>query len=210
MGVRFAAMIATFVIVAPPQHQHGHYRPILAHIPIDLYWDYDEVSIIHAQIQKNGTCFMRTLDETDLKILRTLQKDGSLTVSEIAERVGISQSPCSRRIIQMQEDGVILGRTVALDARKLGFNTTVVARVKLRTHERSALEDFKLAVQKIPEVQMAVLMLGDFDYHLHVVVRDIDHYQSLLQDKLLSLPGVREMQSSVILETVKNTTALPL
>ncbi|OJY79002.1 MAG: AsnC family transcriptional regulator [Rhizobium sp. 60-20] len=153
---------------------------------------------------------MRTLDETDLKILRTLQKDGSLTVSEIAERVGISQSPCSRRIIQMQEDGVILGRTVALDARKLGFNTTVVARVKLRTHERSALEDFKLAVQKIPEVQMAVLMLGDFDYHLHVVVRDIDHYQSLLQDKLLSLPGVREMQSSVILETVKNTTALPL
>lgn len=153
---------------------------------------------------------MRTLDETDLKILRAMQKDGSLTVSDIAERVGISQSPCSRRIIQMQEDGVITGKTVTLDARKLGFHTTVVARVKLRAHERATLEEFKAAVQKIPEIQTAVLMLGEFDFHLHVVVRDIEHYQSVLQDKLVSLPGVREMQSSVILETVKNTASLPL
>ncbi|MGH1466921.1 MAG: Lrp/AsnC family transcriptional regulator [Cognatishimia sp.] len=153
---------------------------------------------------------MSEFDEVDLRILRAMQSDGTRTVTQIAEQAGISQSPCSRRIIQMQDDGIIVGKNVKLDRRKLGFNTVVDTRVKLKLHDRKSLEEFKTVVRAIPEIQSAVLMMGEFDFHLRLVVRDIDHYQALLQDRLVSLPGVQEMQSSVILEVVKNSLALPL
>ena len=153
---------------------------------------------------------MLNIDETDLRILRAMQRDGSMTVTEIAEQAGISQSPCSRRIIQLQDAGVILGKHVELDRCKLGFNVVVLVRVKLKKHDRETLEAIKTAVLAIPEIQSAVLMLGEFDYQMRIVVRDIDHYHALLQDRLVSLPGVQEMQSSVILDVVKNTSALPL
>ncbi|AKO99722.1 MAG: Lrp/AsnC family transcriptional regulator [Marinovum algicola] len=153
---------------------------------------------------------MPELDETDMRILRAMQADGSRTVTEIAEQAGISQSPCSRRIIHLQEMGVIRGKNVDLDRRRLGFNMLVVARVKLNKHDRPALEAFRREIRAIPEIQYAVLLLGGFDYHLHVVVRDIDHYQALVQDRLVTLPGVQEMESSVILDVVKKTTALPI
>ena len=105
---------------------------------------------------------------------------------------------------------MIVGKHVELDRRKLGFNMVVVARVKLKKHDRKALEAFKAEIHIIPEIQTAVLLLGEFDYHLRIVVRDIDHYQALVQDRLVSLPAVQEMQSSVILDFVKNTTTLPL
>lgn len=153
---------------------------------------------------------MRSLGKTDLQILSVLQDDGSLSVTEIAERVGISQSPCSRRIISLQNDGIICGKRTLLDARKLGFNMLIIVRIKLLGHEAELLERFKNAVKNIPEIQIALLVLGDFDFYLRIVVKDTDHYQRLLQEKLVSLPGVREMQSSVILEVVKDTNALPL
>ncbi|WP_136440948.1 Lrp/AsnC family transcriptional regulator [Pacificoceanicola onchidii] len=153
---------------------------------------------------------MLDIDETDLRILRAMQRDGSMTVTQIAEQAGISQSPCSRRISQMQEQGVIAGKHVKLDRRKLGFHAVVDARVKLKMHDKESLEQFKKEIRNIPEVQSAVLLLGEYDFHLRIVLRDIDHYQALLQDKLVSLPGVQEMKSSVILEVVKNSTALPL
>lgn len=153
---------------------------------------------------------MLDLDEVDWLILRTLQADGSLSVTEVAERVGLSQSPCSRRIAQLQKRGFIQGRRVILDARKLGFNTMVIVRIKLHAHEKKVLDQFQTAVRAIPEIQIALLVLGDFDFYLRVVVRDIDHYQQLLQSKLVALPGVREMQSSVILDVVKDTPALPI
>lgn len=153
---------------------------------------------------------MRTLDQTDIRILRAMQSDGNLTVTEIAERAGLSQSPCSRRIISLQEEGVILGKATMLDPGKLGFNTRVIVRIKLAAHDPVNLEGFKRAVRDIPEIQTAQLVLGDFDFYLQVVVRDIAHYQQLLQTRLVALPGVREMQSSVIVEVVKNSTVLPL
>ena len=153
---------------------------------------------------------MLDLDETDMRILRAMQADGTKSVTEIADQVGISQSPCSRRIIRLQELGAIRGKNVDLDRRLLGFNALVVARVKLNKHDRAALEAFRREIRAVPEIQYAVLLLGGFDYHLHIVVRDIDHYQALVQDKLVSLPGVQEMESSVILEVVKKTTALPI
>ncbi len=153
---------------------------------------------------------MRTLDETDLRILRAMQNDGGLTVAEIAERAGISQSPCSRRIANLEADGIIRGKQTLLDARKLGYGTLIIVRIKLHGHDTKALNAFKKAVRDIPEIQMALLVLGDFDYYLRIMVRDIEHYQHLLQGKLVSLPGVREMQSSVILDVVKDTSAVPI
>ncbi|NEY90080.1 Lrp/AsnC family transcriptional regulator [Tabrizicola oligotrophica] len=153
---------------------------------------------------------MLDLDETDLRILRAMQGDGNLSVTEIASRAGLSQSPCSRRIARLQEQGVIRGKQTVLDARKLGFDTLIILRIKLQGHERGQLEAFKKAVREIPEIQIALLVLGDFDFYLRVIVRDVDHYQQLLQNKLVSLPGVREMQSSVILEVVKDSKTLPI
>ncbi|HZG27151.1 transcriptional regulator, AsnC family [Ensifer adhaerens] len=153
---------------------------------------------------------MQKIDETDLRILRALQADGNLTVTEIAERAGLSQSPCSRRIAALEAGGVIKGKRAILDPKSLGFNTIVIVRIKLQGHEPEGLEKFKRAVRAIPEIQIALLVLGDFDFLLRVVVRDIEHYQHLLQSKLVNLPGVREMQSSVILEVVKNEDILPI
>jgi len=153
---------------------------------------------------------MLNLDETDLRILRALQSDGGLSVTEVAARAGLSQSPCSRRIARLEAAGVIAGRQVVLDARSLGFDTLVIVRIKLQGHDRDLLEAFKAAVRAIPEIQIALLVLGDFDFYLRIIVRDIDHYQTLLQNRLVSLPGVREMQSSVILEVVKDDPALPI
>lgn len=154
--------------------------------------------------------FVRELDEVDMRILRVLQSDGDLTVSEVAERVGLSQSPCSRRIALMHEDGVILGKTVVLAPGRLGLHTALVVRIKLKEHDRTTLDAFRKAVRAIPEIQSALLTLGDFDFHLQIVVRDIEHYHTLLQDRLVSLPGVRELHSSVVVDVVKTTAALPI
>lgn len=153
---------------------------------------------------------MRQLDETDLRILRVMQSDGNMTVTEVAERVGISQSPCSRRIASLQADGIIKGKRTILDPRMLGFDTVVIVRIKLTGHDAANLEKFKKAVSRIPEIQVALLVLGDFDFYLRLVCRDIYHYQKILQEKLVELPGVREMQSSVILEIIKDSSALPI
>ena len=145
---------------------------------------------------------MHKLDEADLRILRAMQNDGNLSVSQIAEQAGISQSPCSRRIIR--------GKMVDLDRRKLGFNAIIVARVKLDKHDGSALEDFRREILAIPEIQYAVLLMGAFDYDLHIVVRDIDHYHHLLHKRLVTLPAVKEIESSVVIDVAKKTNALPL
>lgn len=153
---------------------------------------------------------MPNVDEMDLKILRVMQKDGSLSVSEIAERVGLSQSPCSRRIARMHEDGIILGKKVILDRKKLGFDAIILVRIKLSGHGRQSISVFQESALRIPEVQVVQLMLGEFDFNLRVVVRDMEHFQTLLREKLVMLPGVHEIQSTVLLEEMKYTTALPI
>ncbi|CAJ1391582.1 MAG: Lrp/AsnC family transcriptional regulator [Roseitalea sp.] len=153
---------------------------------------------------------MPHIDDTDRRILRVMQEDGSLTVSEIAERVGLSQSPCSRRISRLTEEGIIRGKAIQLDRKKLGFDVIVLVRIKLTEHGRQALNVFQEAAMLIPEVQVIQLMLGEFDFNVRVVVRDMDHFQTLLREKLVMLPGVQEIQSTVILEEMKYTTSLPL
>tara|TARA_E500000305_G_scaffold111577_2_gene125479 strand:- start:25981 stop:26457 length:477 start_codon:yes stop_codon:yes gene_type:complete len=154
--------------------------------------------------------FMHEIDEADRRILRVMQADGTLSVTEIADRVGLSQSPCSRRVSRLVENGIILGKTVLLDRKKLGFNAIVLVRIKLTSHGRTSFEQFQQAVLRIPEVQVVQLMLGDYDFNVRVVVRDMDHFHALLQNQLVLLPGLQEIQSSVLLDELKYTTQLPL
>jgi DNA-binding Lrp family transcriptional regulator len=153
---------------------------------------------------------MRDLDEIDLRILRVMQSDRTLSVTEVADRVGLSQSPCSRRVSRLTDEGIILGKTVILDRKKLGFNAIILVRIKLTSHGRKSFEQFQQAVLRIPEVQVVQLMLGDYDFNVRVVVRDMDHFHGLLRNQIVLLPGVQEIQSSVLLDELKYTTQLPL
>lgn len=153
---------------------------------------------------------MHEVDELDRRILRVMQSDGTLTVTDIADRIGLSQSPCSRRVTRLTEKGIILGKSVMLDRKKLGFNAVVLVRIKLNSHGRQSIDQFQDTVLRIPEVQVVQLMLGEYDFNVRIVVRDMDHFHMLLRDKLVRLPGVQELQSSVLLDELKYTTQLPL
>ncbi|MAY62647.1 MAG: AsnC family transcriptional regulator [Rhizobiales bacterium] len=153
---------------------------------------------------------MHEVDELDRRILRVMQSDGTLSVTEIADRIGLSQSPCSRRVARLTEKGIILGKSVMLDRKKLGFNAVVLVRIKLNSHGRQSIDQFQDTVLRIPEVQVVQLMLGEYDFNVRIVVRDMDHFHALLRDKLVRLPGVQELQSSVLLDELKYTTQLPL
>ncbi|MBU2998905.1 Lrp/AsnC family transcriptional regulator [Roseovarius nubinhibens] len=153
---------------------------------------------------------MQSLDDTDLRILRVMQSEGNLNAAELAKRVGLSQSPVWRRLSRMEEEGIIQDRVVVLDPKKLGYETVVFVRIKLSEHGRKSLEDFAAQASKIPEVQVVQLLLGDIDFRLRIIVRDLEHYHQLMNNKLVMLPGVQEIQSSVLLHEYKSTRALPL
>jgi Lrp/AsnC family transcriptional regulator len=148
------------------------------------------------------------LDKTDKHILQLIQKDASMSASEIAERVNLSQPPCWRRIKRLEDEGYIVKRVGVLDAKKMGLNTVIYAEVKLSAN--SALEAFEEEMKKIPEVTECYIMLGQVDFLLRIVTTDIVAYEKLYRDQLSKLPGVQELNSSVAMSEVKNSTELPL
>jgi Lrp/AsnC family transcriptional regulator len=151
-----------------------------------------------------------SLDEIDLRILDVLQADGGLSTAEVAKLVGLSQSPCWRRVKRLNSLGAIRGRVALLDPVTLGFEVTVFASIKLSEHGTRALPEFEAAIDELDEVVESYLMTGDVDYLLRVVTRDIATYEHFLREKLLQLPTVREVHSQISLKRVKHTTQLPL
>lgn len=146
----------------------------------------------------------------DLKILKLLQEDSSLTAAELAERIGLSQSPCWRRVNRLEEDGYILKRVALLDGEKLGMDVVVFCSVNLSAHGRRSLEDFEAAVAELPEVTECYTMTGTMDYMLKIVTKDIRHYEKFVRTFLSQMPGIQEIHSNVAVTKIKNTTALPL
>ena len=153
---------------------------------------------------------MESLDKTDLKILDILQKDASLSATEIADQIGLSQSPCWRRIHRLQETGIIRQQVALVDRTKLGLDIVVLVNIKLSSHGRKMLDQFEEAIQGYSEVVECWTISGAMDYALRVVVKDIESYEHFLRTELLQLPHIHEAQSHFTMREVKNTTELPL
>ncbi len=153
---------------------------------------------------------MTDLDAHERKILHELQRDASLTTAELAERIGLSPSPCWRRVDRLEREGVIRKRVALIDRRKVGLNAHVFAQVKLNAHGRANLDEFSAAIRGFPEVLDAYVLMGTMDFMLRIVAEDIDAYERFFFDKLSKLPGVQEINSIVALSEIKSTTELPI
>ena len=151
-----------------------------------------------------------SLDRHERMILKLLQHDASLTVAAIAEQVGLSQTPCYRRIEKLERSGIIKARVALVDRAKVGLHAHVFAQVKLNAHGRANLDEFTSAIQGLPEVLECYVLMGTVDFMLRVVARDIQAYERFFFDKLSQLPGIQEINSTVALSEIKATTALPI
>lgn len=149
------------------------------------------------------------MDKFDIKILEQLQKDASLSVSDISKQIGLSVTPCWRRINILEEKGVISKRVALLNRQKLNLNLTVIASVKTTHHDRDWLEKFVDIINNIPEIIEFYRMSGDIDYLLKVVVPSIDAYD-VIYKRLIELDGLSDVSSSFAMEDLKYTTELPL
>lgn len=150
------------------------------------------------------------LDSYERKILRVLQEDASLSTAAVAERVGLSPSPCWRRIDRLERDGFIKGRVALIERRKMGLNAQIFAQVKLNAHGRSHLDEFTNAIRGFPEVLECHVLMGTIDFMLRIVAADIEAYERFFFEQLSKLPGVQEINSTVALSEIKSTTALPI
>lgn len=150
------------------------------------------------------------LDAIDARILDLIQHDASLSVAEIAERVGLSSSPCWRRIKRLEDDGVIQKRVTILDREKLGLTFEVYCTVKLSLPTKENLETFESAVKHWAEVVQCATVTGAADYEMRIVTRDMHAFDTFLRDKLLSLGLVSNIESRIVVRAVKSSTAVPL
>lgn len=150
------------------------------------------------------------LDRFDRKILETLQANGRLPNIDLAADIGLSPSPCSRRVRLLEESGVIKGYSAVLDQEKVGLGLTVFVGIKVERHREKEAEAFREAVSVLPEVVMAHLVSGESDFLLQVVVPDLRAYENFLTNTLLKLPGIRDIRSNFAIQTVKPQTPLPL
>ena len=150
------------------------------------------------------------LDRVDRRILDLLQREGALPVAEVAARTGLSTTTCWRRIQQMEHHGVIRGRVALLDRSALGLDVTIFAHVKLSTQGRDAIAAFAEAIRDRPEVLDCYTTMGEWDFMLRIVTRDIKAYEAFYLDHLSKLPNVQSINSSVTVTVIKESTVLPI
>ena len=150
------------------------------------------------------------MTKLDRKILLLIQDDGNLGTSEIAERVGLTQPPCWRRIRRLEEAGLIDRRVAILNQKLLGLAVTVFARIKLSAHGRQSLPEFEAEITSFSEVMECYTVMGEYDFLLKIVTRDIDSYEHFFRKHLSQMPTVQEIHSNAALSTIKFTTELPL
>ena len=152
----------------------------------------------------------QTLDRTDRRILATLQQNARLANVDLARAAGLSPSPCSRRLRELEESGVIRAHATLIDPAAVGLPVSVFVRVTLQQQIERNLEGFEATVSALPEVMECYLMTGDADYLLRIVVPDVEAYKSFVVDRLTRIPGVANITSSFALKQVKYGTALPI
>jgi Lrp/AsnC family leucine-responsive transcriptional regulator len=150
------------------------------------------------------------LDDADRRILKLVQNDGRVTLQTIADRVGLSASPCLRRIRRMEEGGVITAYSAVVDQTAVGLPVSVFISIKLERQRAEELDRFGEAIAQWPEVMECYLMTGQFDYLLRVVCADLAEYEAFLREKLTQVDGVRSIESSFALGQVKYSRVLPI
>lgn len=148
-------------------------------------------------------------DEASLRIIDALQGDSGLSNTELAERVGLSPSPCWRRVADMKAQGVLRGAVALVDPLKLGLAVNVFVHVTLTRQDKQSLDIFTKAISRRPEVMECYLMTGEADFLLRVVIENLIKYQELMHECLTQIPSVANIRSSFALDQVKYTTALP-
>jgi Lrp/AsnC family leucine-responsive transcriptional regulator len=150
------------------------------------------------------------LDRIDRRILSELQKDGRLTITELAGRVGLSPSPCLRRVKLLEERGIISGYVAVVDQNRVGLEVNVFASVRLERQREEELERFNAAVATWPEVMECYLMTGTRDYLMRIVVGSLGEYERFIKEKMSRLTGVASIESSFALSRVKHTMVVPV
>jgi Lrp/AsnC family transcriptional regulator, leucine-responsive regulatory protein len=153
---------------------------------------------------------IRALDAVDRKILVQLQANGRMSLAELADKVGLSASPCLRRVRMLEKAGVISRYVAVLDQRAVGLPVSVFVSIKLERQKQDALDRFAKAIERWPEVLECYLMTGSRDYWLRVVVPDLDAYERFVKQKLTRVEGIASIESSFALQQVKYTNVLPV
>ena len=150
------------------------------------------------------------IDRLDLRLLDILQRQGAVSVAEVAAQTKLSTTTCWRRIQQLEQNGVIKARVALLDRNSLGLDVTIFAHVKLATTGRGALSEFEAAIRDRAEVLECYTLTGEWDFLLKIVTKNIKAYEAFYLDYLSRIPSVRSVNSSVAVTVIKESTALPL
>jgi len=151
------------------------------------------------------------LDRTDKRILRELQSNGRMSNQELAEKVGLSPSPCLRRVKQLEDEGIIKGYVALVDPAKLGLKMMALIQIRMDRHTPERFAEFEKTIREYPQVMECILITGQTaDYQVKVIVEDMEQYQDFLLNRITPLPGVSDVHSSFILRQVVSSTALPI
>ncbi len=149
------------------------------------------------------------MDAIDRKIIAALQRDGRMKISELSDIVGLTQTPCARRVERLEAEGVITGYAAQVDLAKLGLTVTIFVSVELERQDRKALDAFERAIRQCEEVTECYLMTGSRDILLRVVAADLAHFDRFLEDRLMQVPGIRNMRSNFALRTMVRREVVP-
>jgi DNA-binding Lrp family transcriptional regulator len=150
------------------------------------------------------------IDASDRRLLAALQKDAGAPQSALAEAAGVSASQVSRKLSRLKEDGVLRGIVGLVEPQAVGLTCAAIIQVRLRDHSAANVRSFRDLVTRMDEVTLCVMITGESDYLIKVVARDLPHFQEIVQSKLLRCAAIAHLESSIVLEHLKDTTALPL
>ncbi len=150
------------------------------------------------------------LDAADRRLLRVLQRDASASQADLAETAGVSASQVSRRLSRLKEAGVLRATVGLVDPQSVGLTCSAIIRVRLKDHAAASVKAFRDMVERMEEATLCVMLTGEADYLVRIVARDLPHFQEIVQSKLLRCAAIAHMESSIVLEHLKDTTALPL
>ena len=150
------------------------------------------------------------LDRFDAKILDALQRDGRLSVVDLAELIGLSPTPCARRIKALESEGAIEGYAAVLNPARVGLAVLAIVQVKLTEHTDETVARFEREIERMDEVTKCLAMTGSYDFILEVYGKDLEALSNVVLKKLIRVPNVRDLQSSVVLQTIKRTARIPL